>query len=158
MPPSSPFVTKETYARKIKDPETGEATWEVDFRVLSGGDRAKLLDAVRIDSVGEVGQTTELRMGLMQTLTIEAAVVAWRGPGFDETPITRQTIADLHPAVYEQIFELASFGTPPPEDMESDTTAAVVAVADDASPGTKDDSDPLAVDELERSFERVHAA
>jgi hypothetical protein len=124
----NPFVTHETYTRTVK---LGESEWQVTLRPLSAGDRAAIQDLTRVSSGGEdVG----LQLGTMQMLTVTRAVVTWTLP----QPPTAETIAALHPDLFEQIFELTSFGEIPAEEG--------AAAADPLAESSSGSSEPSAVE------------
>jgi hypothetical protein len=102
------FVERETYVRKIVDPESKEEA-EVTMRPLNAGDRAEF-NEIRLLSDGEGGGEGTLRPGRMQLLTVERAVVSWTIPGPQPSA---EAIFQLDPRVFDQLYELVSFGNPP---------------------------------------------
>src|SRR3954462_2543813 len=102
------FVERETYTRKIIDPESKKEA-EVTMRPLNAGDRAEF-NEIRLLSDGEGGGEGQLQPGRMQLLAVERAVVTWTIPGPGPTA---ETIAQLDPRVFDQLYELVSFGNPP---------------------------------------------
>lgn len=109
---ANPFVDSATlYTRTITDPRDKES-WQVTFKPLAAGDRAILQDLTRM-STGD-DQSAELRLGAMQVITVDRAVVQWTLP----LAKTRLTIEALHPDLFDQIFEYVSWGTIPEDEEE----------------------------------------
>lgn len=102
------FVQRETYTRKIVHPAS-KAEAEVTMRPLNAGDRAEF-NEIRLLSDGEGGGQGIMSPGRIQLLTVERAVVTWTIPGPGPTA---ETIAQLDPVIFEQLWELVSFGNPP---------------------------------------------
>ncbi len=106
----NPFVDNLcTYDRKVRDPRDGEE-WNVTMRPLHAGDRAELQDLTRM-SMGDEENSAELRLGAMQLITLERAIINWTLP----SPPTGVTIRQLHPEIYDQIYEYVSWGDIPAE-------------------------------------------
>lgn len=104
------FVETETYKRDITDPLSGETSW-VELRPLNSGDRAMLEDALRMQAEDA---SVDVKLGTLRLLTVERAVTNW---GLPLSP-TRSTIEALNPEVFEQIYNLCSFGVAPEEQGE----------------------------------------
>lgn len=102
------FVQRETYTRKILHPAS-KAEAEVTMRPLNAGDRAEF-NEIRLLSDGEGGGEGVLQPGRIQLLTVERAVVEWTIPGPGPTAAS---IAQLEPNIFEQLWDLVSFGNPP---------------------------------------------
>lgn len=101
------FVERTTYDRKIVNRAGAESS--VTMRPLNAGDQAEF-NEIQLLSDGEGGGEGVVRPGRIKILTVERAVVSWTIPGPGPTA---ETIAQLDPFVFEQLFELASFGNPP---------------------------------------------
>ena len=102
------FVQRETYDRKIIYPGTDDEA-SVTMRPLNAGDRAEF-NEIRLLSDGAGGGEAQMQPGRMQLLTVERAVVSWTIPGPGPSA---ETIQQLDPRVFDQLYELVSFGNPP---------------------------------------------
>jgi hypothetical protein len=134
------FVGGETYRRTITHPITGENGW-VDLRPLNAGDRAELQDLVRMQFSSQDDDTADetsaaLRVGAMQLLTLERAIVEWSLP----SPPSPVTIRQLHPEVFSQIYAEVSWGRVPPPETEEEKGHPLPAPPDaSASPSEPGD-------------------
>ena len=91
---------------------------KVMLRRLNAGDQAAIQDMLRM-SVDE--GDTQLAMGSMRLLTVRRAVVSW-----DFGPCSEETIAQLEPDVFEQIFSAVEIGTPPTQEQAGQNGAETV--------------------------------
>lgn len=109
------FVERTTYERTIKHPSGAEAT--VTFRPLNAGDRAEL-NEIRLLSNEDGSGSGKLEPGRMQILAVARAVVSWTipGPGPSE-----ESIQQLDPRVFDELYKNVSFGNPPAEEAKPES-------------------------------------
>lgn len=111
------IVSRETYTRKVRDPEEEGVEYEVTLRLLNAGDRAEI-DALAF----EVGGTSETdargsarhSVTAVKIKTVSKALVGWTVP--DPPRPTPEIVAQLHPDFLDAIFAHVGFGTRPPEE------------------------------------------
>lgn len=109
------FVERTTYTRKITHPDSGSEA-EVTMRPLNAGDRAEFNEIRLLSSEdGEGRGEGQLRPGRMQLLAVERAIVSWTIPGPGPTA---ETIAQLDPRIFDQLYAHVSFGNPKAEAQE----------------------------------------
>jgi hypothetical protein len=113
------FIKQTTYRRDITDPDSGETSW-VELRPLNAGDTAMFSDSIAMTNEDdEVAMS--VRLGTLRMLMVERAVVAW---GLEVSP-TPETIRQLHPKVFEQIFQHIDAGEDSPlEEDEVEETSS----------------------------------
>lgn len=104
------FVERTTYTRKIKAASGAEA--EVVMRPLNAGDRAEFNEIQLFQDEDGEG-SGRLRPGRMQLLMVERAVVSWTIPGPGPSS---ESIAQLDPRIFDQLYDAVSFGNPPEEE------------------------------------------
>lgn len=106
MKASQWFVQRDTYEREIEHPETKEKA-TVTMRPLNAGDRAELQELRLVE--GEDGEGEgRIHIARQQLHAVRLALAAWS----IDTPITADTIAQLDPRVFDQIYKHVSFGNP----------------------------------------------
>jgi len=108
------FTPTEVYRITIKSPD-GAESW-VELRPLNAGDQATIQDSIALSSEGEASA----KLGTLKRLMVERAVVNW---GLDVSP-TPNTLADLEPSVFEQIFAEVRTGSPLAETTESEDASS----------------------------------
>jgi hypothetical protein len=126
----NPFVTAETYDVELVDPRDGH-NWTAQLRTLNAGDRAAIQDETVIESVDESGERSRVPMGRLRMKTVQLAVVSWNLP----LPPTEQTIATLHPAIFDQLYTAVRLGGAeerPPTEAQTESPSPEPTV-DDAS-------------------------
>ena len=106
------FIRNEPYTRTIKTPEGEEGT--VTLRRLNAGDQAAIQDTLRM-SLSEDADAS-LALGTMRMLTVQRAVIDWDWPG---PKPSSESIAQLEPDVFEQIYSFCEIGTPPTQEEAS---------------------------------------
>ena len=100
------FTKPEPYKREVEfEGEKGEIT----LRRLNAGDQAAIQDTLRM-SISEDSDAS-LAIGTMRMLTVQRALLDW---DWHPKP-TPETIAQLEPDVFEQIYSFCEIGTPPTE-------------------------------------------
>jgi len=100
------FIAVEPYKREITAPD-GEKG-EVTMRRLNAGDQAAIQDTLRM-TLGDETETS-LAMGTMRMLSVQRAVLDWSWPG---PKPSSESISQLEPEVFEQIYSFVEIGTPP---------------------------------------------
>lgn len=100
------FITTEPYKREITAPdgEKGECT----LRRLNAGDQAAIQDTLRM-SLSEDADAS-LAIGTMRMLTVQRALIDWNWPG---PKPSQESISQLEPEVFEQIYSFCEIGSPP---------------------------------------------
>jgi hypothetical protein len=127
------FISTDTYTRKIKSPDGDEG--EVTLRRLNAGDQAAIQDTLRMSL--EEGADASLAIGTMRMLTVERALIKWDWEGPQPSP---ESISQLEPEVFEQIYSHVEIGTPPtppksaPQDGEASKAAPAVKKTGKPSP------------------------
>lgn len=111
----SPFTSTLTYTRKFGDAPDSDVKIEelepfvVEFRPLDAGDRAAIRDSLAMEVSEDESVSLEARLGTIELLTVERAVVSWT-----LTPApTREVLRRLRPDVLEALREATSFGRAP---------------------------------------------
>ena len=94
------FVKSDVVRHTIRHPQSG-AEAEVELRPLTAGDVA-VLNEIRLNA----GGGGAIALGEAKLLAVERALVGWSLP----QAITRDTIAQLNPLVFEEIYRLVDGG------------------------------------------------
>jgi hypothetical protein len=119
--PYDPFVSTDTYKRDLYRPirKPGDPIDEVigwvELRALNAGDRAEF-NELKLTQEGDGA----MRVGLIQLLMVDRAVVAW---SFAKSK-TLETIGVLDPDVFDQMWEHVSLGNPTLADELEDLASA----------------------------------
>jgi hypothetical protein len=99
------FIDQAPYEREIEAPSGEKGT--VKLRRLNAGDQAAIQDTLRM-SINEDADAS-MAIGTMRMLTVRRALVGW---SWMPSP-TPETISQLEPEVFEQIYSYCEMGTPP---------------------------------------------
>jgi hypothetical protein len=109
------FISTEPYKRTVLSPDGEEGV--VTLRRLNAGDQAAIQDTLRM-SLSEDADAA-LALGTMRMLTVQRALMDWSWPGAKPTP---ESIAQLEPEVFEQIYSFCEIGTPPTQATDSESS------------------------------------
>lgn len=124
------FIDTKPYEREIVAPDGEEG--KVVLRRLNAGDQAAIQDTLRM-SISEDADAS-LAIGTMRMITVTRALIDWSWPGPKPSP---ESISQLEPEVFEQIYSHVEMGTPPtiPESGEGngEPTASSSAATDGAT-------------------------
>jgi len=124
----NPFVNQETYDVELTDPRDGEK-WTATMRTLNAGDRAAIQDETVIETADDGSDRSRVPMGRLRMKAVELAVVKWTLPA----TATAQTIAALHPDLFDQLYQAVRDGGEAGPPTEAPTGDPKPDVSDDAA-------------------------
>lgn len=127
---ANPFLSQETYDVELVDPRDGEQ-WTATMRVLNAGDRAAIQDETVIETDDEGGDRSRVPMGRLRMKAVQLSLVKWTLP----LPPTAQTIATLHPDIFDQLYKAVRDGSEqgPPTEAPTDDPSPAASVDDESS-------------------------
>lgn len=108
------FIDTTPYEREVEAPGGEKGT--VKLRRLNAGDQAAIQDTLRM-SLSEDADAS-LAIGTMRMLTVQRALIDWSWPG---PKPSQESIAQLEPEVFEQIFSWCEIGSPPTPPQDGST-------------------------------------
>jgi len=94
------FTSNEVTSHTIHDDEGNEAT--INVRALNSGDQAVIQDSIKM-SIGD-NPEPDIKIGAFRLLMVERALVSWSL----DLPVSPNTIRQLEPSVFEQIFNIVN--------------------------------------------------
>lgn len=135
---AAPFADTKPYDVQLVDATDGEE-WTVTMRPLNAGHQAQLLDQLAVEESGD-SVLERPRIGTMKLLLVNAAVVKWTL----SQPPTPDTIAQLRPDLFEQLYDKARFAG---DELENPTEAQASGTSPEPTSETPPASaEPVLVD------------
>lgn len=141
------FISTESYTREVwseAPPDEKKGTpgrgekGTITLRRLNAGDQAEIQDRLRMSFEDNDARPA---IGTMRMLTVQRALLDWDFPGPKPSP---ESIAQLEPEVFEQIYSHCEIGTPPtpPETEQAPENGSAPQAAEAPPPQPKKQARP----------------